>query len=115
MPPGHTISYNTAKAGMIGFTLDLACEVATSNITVNAILPGPIRTPFYDKMTASMTNQEIEDFFGYFLGSAAPMKRVGQPEEIAGVVLFLSSDMSSYVTGEALKVAGGMPLRPFEL
>jgi NAD(P)-dependent dehydrogenase (short-subunit alcohol dehydrogenase family) len=110
-PPQHTINYNSAKAGIIGFTYDLANTLAPLNINVNVILPGPIRTPFYDKMTESMSEKEKDDFFA-FLGTKVPMNRVGTPEDIAGAALFLASELSAFITGETLHVSGGMPLIP---
>lgn len=112
-PPAHAIAYNTAKAGVLGFTLDLAHAVAPFNICVNVILPGPIRTEFYDPMIGSMTDKEKDGFFEELGKSDIPLQRVGTPEDVAGAALFLASELSSYVTGEALKVSGGSPLRPF--
>lgn len=110
-PPHHSINYNTAKSGIIGFTYDLANALAPFNINVNAILPGPIRTSFYDKITESMNEKEIEEFFA-FLGTEVPLGRVGTGEDIAGAVLFLASELSSFITGETLNVSGGIPLKP---
>ena len=112
-PPQHTINYNSAKAGIIGFTYDLANTLAPLNINVNAILPGPIRTPFYDKMTEPMTEKEKDDFFA-FLATKVPMKRIGTPEDIAGAALFLVSELSAFITGEKLLVSGGIPLLPWD-
>jgi len=106
-PPMPTPHYNSAKAGLLGLTYDMAIEFARDNIHVNAILPGPIRTTFYDKATGSMTAEETEAFFA-MLGSMVPLQRVGTPDDIAGAALFLASDLSSYVTGVALPVAGGL-------
>lgn len=111
-PPAHAIHYNTAKAGVLGFTLDLAHALAPFNICVNAILPGPIKTAFYDPMIGSMTDKEKEAFFEELGKTDVPLQRVGTPEDIAGAALFLASELSSFVTGEALKVSGGSPLRP---
>ncbi len=110
-PPHHAINYNTAKAGAIGFTNDLANALAPLNITVNCILPGPIRTHFYDGFTASMSDDQKDGMFS-FLGTKTPMQRIGTPEDIAGAALFLASDLSGYVTGQALNVGGGLPLQP---
>lgn len=110
-PPHHAINYNTAKAGVIGFTLDLANALAPFNITVNAILPGPVRTSFYDKNIGSMTEKEKDDFF-QMLGKKVPMQRVGTLDDLAGAALFLASELSSFVTGHALLVSGGLPLLP---
>jgi len=107
-PPAHAINYNTAKAGVIGFTLDLANALAPFSINVNVILPGPARTSFYDKHTASMPDAEKDKFFTY-LGSKTPLQRIGTPEDLAGAALFLASELSSWITGESLHVAGGLP------
>lgn len=110
-PPAHEIHYNTAKAGVIGFTTDLANALAPLGINVNCILPGPIRTNFYDAMVGKMSEKDRDNFFN-MLGKKVPMQRVGTPEDIAGAALFLASELSAYVTGHALYVAGGLPLLP---
>jgi len=108
-PPAHEIHYNTAKAAIIGFTYDLGRELAPLNITVNAILPGPIRTSFYDHMIGSMPDKEKDAFFNQGLGPKTPMQRVGTPEDIAGAALFLASELGAFVTCQTLCVAGGLP------
>ena len=110
-PPHHAIHYNTAKSAVIGFTLDLANALAPFNVNVNVILPGPVRTSFYDRTTGSMTDKEKDDFFAA-LGKKTPMQRPGTPEDLAGAALFLASELSAYVTGETLLVSGGLPLLP---
>jgi 3-oxoacyl-[acyl-carrier protein] reductase len=111
-PPAHAIHYNTAKAGVIGFTYDLAFALAPFNIYVNAILPGPIRTSFYDHRIGSMSEKEKDAFFEGIGINKVPLQRVGTPEDIAGSALFLASELSSYVTGVTLLVSGGLPLGP---
>lgn len=111
-PPAHVIHYNTAKAGVIGFTYDLAHALAPLNIYVNAILPGPIRTHFYDHIIGAKSEKEKDAFFEGLGKRDVPLQRVGTPEDIAGAALFLASEHSAYVTGEALHVAGGLPLLP---
>ena len=111
-PPAHVVHYNTAKAGIIGFTYDLAHALAPFNICVNAILPGPIRTSFYDHKIGSKTEEEKNAFFEGIGKSKVPLKRVGTPEDIAGAALFLASELSAFVTGETLLVSGGLPLGP---
>ena len=111
-PPIVSAHYHAAKAGIVGMTHDMACELGPFNICVNAILPGPVRTPFYDQMLKSMTDEEKDAFF-VAVGKMTPLQRVGTPEDIAGVALFLASDLSSYVTGASIPVGGGLPLKPY--
>jgi NAD(P)-dependent dehydrogenase (short-subunit alcohol dehydrogenase family) len=110
---GKIVHYHSAKGGVLGLTTDLAFELAPYNITVNAILPGPIRTEFFTEMLKSMTAAEGKAFFK-MLESKVPMHRMGEPEEIAGVALFLASELSSYVTGQAINAGGGLPLEPLD-
>lgn len=107
-PPAHAINYNTAKAGVIGFTLDLAAALLSFNINVNVILPGPVRSSFYDKNVGAMPEADKDKFFG-FLGTKTPLQRIGMPEDIAAAALFLASGLSDWITGEILHVAGGLP------
>ncbi len=95
--PGQT-NYSAAKAGIVGLTKAAAKELAHRGVRVNAVQPGLIRTP----MTAAMPADA-------FAATAAtiPMRRAGEPEEVAGAVVFLASDLASYVTGTVLEVAGG--------
>ncbi|GGI73960.1 beta-ketoacyl-ACP reductase [Shewanella hanedai] len=96
--PGQT-NYCAAKAGLIGFTKSLAREVASRQITVNAIAPGFIQTD----MTDELTKEQQQGIM-----SQVPMERLGQAQEIANAVLFLASDSAAYITGETLHVNGGM-------
>lgn len=107
-PPHHVAHYNSAKAAAIGFTVDLAGGLAPWGINVNAILPGPIRTEFYSQRTNEMNDEEKDAFFA-FLGTKVPLQRVGMPEDIANTALFFASEMSSWITGQVLCVAGGLP------
>lgn len=95
--PGQT-NYSAAKAGIVGLTKAAAKEVAHHNVRVNAIQPGLIRTP----MTAAMPPEVFAE-----REAGVPMKRAGEPAEVAGAVVFLASDLSSYVTGTVVEVGGG--------
>jgi NAD(P)-dependent dehydrogenase (short-subunit alcohol dehydrogenase family) len=108
-PPAASIEYHTAKAGMLGLTYNLAFELAPHNINVNAILPGPIKTPFWDPLLAGMSENERKAYLEG-MGKNTPLGRAGLPEDIANAILFLSSELSSYITGQTLNVSGGMPL-----
>jgi NAD(P)-dependent dehydrogenase (short-subunit alcohol dehydrogenase family) len=112
-PPKHSIHYNSAKAGVLGFTYDLAYAVAPFNINVNVIVPGLIQTSFYNNLAGltSASDQQKDAFFN-MLGQTVPLKRIGTPEDIAGAALYLASDLSAYVTGTSLLVSGGLPLQP---
>ena len=90
--------YSGAKGGLIAFTKSLAREVARYQINVNCVCPGPTDTPL---MAA------VPDKVKEALTKAVPFKRLGKPEEVANAILFLSSDMSSYMTGQIFSVSGG--------
>ena len=111
LPPAHEINYNTAKGAIMAFTNDLATALAPYNINVNCILPGPIRTHFYDGMFGGMSEAEKEEMFAA-IGRKTPLQRMGTSEDIAGAALFLASELSSYITGHPLYVTGGLPLQP---
>ena len=96
---GGQTNYSASKAGLIGFTKSLAREVAGRSVRVNAIAPGFINT----KMTEQL-NEEQRDA----LRAQIPLGRIGEPEEVAKVVLFLASDLASYVTGQVVHITGGM-------
>ncbi len=92
-------NYSASKAGLIGFTKALAREVASRQITVNAVAPGFIPT--------SLTN-DLSDELKKSILSATPVGRMGKPEEIAAAVAFLASEEAAYITGQVLAVDGGM-------
>jgi len=77
-PPGHVIAYNTAKSAILGFTADMATALAPLGINVNAIVPGPIQTHFYDGMTGQMSDEQKQGFFN-MLGKKVPLQRAGRP------------------------------------
>jgi len=93
------VNYSTTKAGLIGFTKSLAKELAPRNVLVNAVAPGFIETD----MTAVLS-EEIKQKYK----EQIPLGRFGSPEEVANVVLFLCSELASYITGEVIHVNGGM-------
>ena len=108
-PPGPSVEYHGAKAAIIGLVINLAYELGPSGINVNGILPGPIKTPFSEPVLANIPANERNAVMDS-MGQNQPMGRVGQPEDIGYTVLFLCSEMSSYITGQMINVSGGIPL-----
>ena len=108
-PPGTAVEYHGAKAAIIGLVLNLAYELGPSGVNVNGILPGPIKTPFWDPVLPNMTPEERSARMD-MIGQSNPIGRVGQPEDIGYTCLFLVSEMSSFITGQMLSVAGGIPM-----
>jgi 3-oxoacyl-[acyl-carrier protein] reductase len=92
-------NYAASKAGMIGFTKSVALELGSRNIRCNAIAPGFIET----EMTASLGEDVIKGW-----NESIPLKRAGTTNDVANLVLFLASDMSSYITGQVINVDGGL-------
>jgi len=92
-------NYSAAKAGDIGFTKALAQEMATKGVTVNAIAPGYIAT----KMVTSIKPEILQSIV-----ETIPMKRLGQPEEIGALCVYLASDLAGFMTGATLNINGGM-------
>jgi 3-oxoacyl-[acyl-carrier protein] reductase len=99
--PGQA-NYASAKAGVIGFTKAIAKEVASRNITVNAIAPGFIDTD----MTKGLAEKQRQE-----LMAGIPLGRLGTPEDVADAVVFLASGAAAYITGQVLAVDGGMTMR----
>ena len=92
-------NYSASKAGIIGFTKSLAKEVASRNITVNAVAPGFIETQMTDVLKDDIKEE---------IAKKIPLKRMGTPQDVANVVKFLASSDSSYITGQVINIDGGM-------
>jgi len=96
--PGQS-NYAASKAGMIGFSKSIALELGSRNIRSNVIAPGFIETEMTSELSEDVVNEWIKGI---------PLKRVGKPEDVANLCLFLSSDLSSFITGQVINVDGGM-------
>ncbi len=96
--PGQ-VNYAASKAGILGLTKSAAQELASRNITVNAIAPGYIETEMTDKLNEKQRDE---------LTSRIPLNRMGTPEDIAGMAIFLASAAAQYITGQVFRVDGGM-------
>ena len=91
-------NYSTAKAGLVALTKVTAKEYARFGVRANAVQPGLIRTPMTEALSQEVWDQKLAE---------VPLRRAGEPEEVADVALFLASDLSSYMTGAVLEVGGG--------
>jgi 3-oxoacyl-[acyl-carrier protein] reductase len=96
--PGQ-VNYSASKAGVIGLTRTVACELASRNITVNAVAPGFIATD----MTAKLGEELLQE-----VRKQIPLGRLGEPQDVADAVLFLASDAASFITGHILTIDGGL-------
>ena len=92
-------NYAAAKAGIIGFTKSVAKELASRNITVNALAPGFIKTP----MTENLPENVVQEYL-----KLIPLGREGTADDIANLCLFIASDEASYITGQVIRIDGGM-------
>jgi 2-hydroxycyclohexanecarboxyl-CoA dehydrogenase len=99
--------YSGAKAGVMGFTKTIAREVARTGVTANVVCPGPTRTPLLEGMAGA--GESGEKLIGS-LERAVPMKRLGEPEDVAAAVAFLASERAGYITGQTLSVSGGLTM-----
>jgi 2-hydroxycyclohexanecarboxyl-CoA dehydrogenase len=97
--------YSGAKGGVIAFTKTVAREVARSGVTANVVCPGPTRTSLLAAMTESGGEKLVES-----LTRAVPMRRLGEPEDVAGAVAFLASERAGFITGQTLSVSGGLTM-----
>lgn len=98
--PGQA-NYSASKGGLIALTKTAARELASRSVRVNAVAPGFIKTAMSSKVDPKMLEQAVANI---------PLKRMGEPHEIAGAVVFLASDFASYITGQVLLVDGGMAM-----
>ena len=96
---GGQANYAASKAGLVGFARSLARELGTRSITVNVVAPGPVATD----MTAALGEDRLAE-----LTAAVPLRRIAEPEEIAGAVAFLASSDAAYITGAVIPVDGGL-------
>ena len=92
-------NYAASKAGIIGFSKSIALELGSRNIRSNVVAPGFIQTEMTDQLSEDIVNKWIEGI---------PLKRGGKPEDVANLCLFLSSDLSNFITGQVINVDGGM-------
>ena len=100
-PSPSLLAYAATKAAIVNFTANLAQSAIEQGIRVNAVAPGPVWTPL---IPATMPPDSVEDF-----GSQTPVGRTAQPAELAPAFVFLASQESGYITGETIRVTGGMP------
>jgi 2-hydroxycyclohexanecarboxyl-CoA dehydrogenase len=99
--------YAGAKGAVIAFGKTVAREVATKGVTVNAVCPGPTRTPMLEGMAG--TDERGAKLMAA-LERAVPMKRIGEPSDVAAAVAFLASEQAGYITGQTLSVSGGLTM-----
>ena len=97
------VAYDASKAGVINLTRSLAVEWGKYHVNVNAVAPGMIES--------NLTRKRLEDreFYKYFV-ERIPLQRIGQPEDLSGIVIFLSSDASDWITGQTIIADGGQTL-----
>src|SRR5207248_6497112 len=99
--------YSGAKGGVIAFTKTVARETARNGVTANSVCPGPTRTPMLEGMTGEgEQGAKLIDA----LTRAVPMRRLGEPEDVAAAVAFFASERAGYITGQTLSVSGGLTM-----
>ncbi|MFT4082545.1 MAG: SDR family NAD(P)-dependent oxidoreductase [Nocardioides sp.] len=97
--------YSATKSALFGFAKSLARETARAGVTVNVVCPGPMRTPMLERVSAESPSLVAD------LERAIPMRRLGEPEDVAGVIAFLAGDGASYLTGQVVSVSGGITMQ----
>ena len=97
--------YSGAKGGVIAFTKTIAREVARSGVTANVVCPGPTRTTFLERIAGEGGERLVQS-----LTRAVPMRRLGEPEDVASAVAFLASERAGFITGQTLSVSGGLTM-----
>ncbi|GLR69631.1 SDR family oxidoreductase [Agaribacter marinus] len=105
----NTAIYGASKAALNSYTRTAATELAPRKIRVNAVNPGPIYTPIFGK--AGMPEEQLNEFAGA-IQNRVPLKRFGQPEDIAKLVTFLASDDAAFITGSEYNIDGGININP---
>jgi 3-oxoacyl-[acyl-carrier protein] reductase len=112
--PGGLVDYDSIKAAVIMFTKDLSNYLAKDNILVNAVCPGPIRTPLWEgpgglgDQLGGLLGKSGQEAITWFAEQNIPLGHYGLPEDIASMVAFLASEKAKFVTGQAINVDGGM-------
>lgn len=101
------VSYSASKGGVIAMTKAIAREIATTGVTANVVCPGPTDTAM---LSAVVNSSNKPDKFSAALLRAIPMRRLGRPEDIAGIVAFLASDEASFITGQVISASGGLTM-----
>lgn len=99
--------YSACKGGVIAFTKTLARELARKGVCCNAVAPGPVDTPLLRSMTP---DGDLDSGLGKAFQRAIPMKRLGEPDDIPGIVAFLASDDANFITGQVISVSGGLTM-----
>lgn len=105
----NTAVYAATKAGLNSYTRTAATELAPRGIRINAVNPGPVSTPIFGK--TGMPEEQLNDF-AQAMQSRIPLKRFGQPQDIANLVTFLASDRASFITGSEYNIDGGINVNP---
>ena len=99
--------YSACKGGIIAFTKTLARELARNGICCNAVAPGPVDTPL---LRSFAPDGDLDSGLGKAFQRAIPMRRLGEPDDIPGIVAFLASDDANFITGQVVSVSGGLTM-----